>query len=321
MPGVDDDSRYYASTAVFISEVMKLTFCSLYAISEQGFVEPFKQVFQKDWWKLAIPALLYTLQNNLQYVAVSNLDAVTFQVMHQLKILSTALFSVILLRRSLSKGQWAALVLLTFGVALIQLPEYVFANIKDLIFKNGETDFKRQVSETESPSNHIASSNPFVGLMAILTASTISGLSGVYFEKVLKNSISVSIWVRNIQLSIFSLIPCLVFGVYLKDGHGISKNGFLYGYNMVVWVSVTLQAMGGIVVSLSVKYADNIAKNFATSISIILSFLISVLFFGFAVSINFVFGVLAVLTATYIFSHQGNVISPRNNEYEKLEEV
>ena len=36
--------------------------------------------------KLAIPALLFTIQNNLQYVASSNLSVPTFQITYQLKV-------------------------------------------------------------------------------------------------------------------------------------------------------------------------------------------------------------------------------------------
>ena len=34
----------------------------------------------KDTLKMSIPAIVYMLQNNLQYVAVSNLEAAVFQV-------------------------------------------------------------------------------------------------------------------------------------------------------------------------------------------------------------------------------------------------
>ena len=143
MPVINGE-RYFTSTAVFLNEILKLVICTAVVIRDKerenkswSLVELWNEIFGGDAWKLAIPAALYTvptpstqytysgqLQNNLQYIAVSNLDAATFQVTYQLKILTTALFSVTLLHRSLSVQKWVSLVLLTFGVALVQLPSY-----------------------------------------------------------------------------------------------------------------------------------------------------------------------------------------------------
>lgn len=127
--------------------------------------------------------------------------------------------------------------------------------------------------------------NYSIGLAAVMTAAVISGLTGVYFEKVLKESNThVTVWTRNIQLSFYSLFPALIFGVIIKDGEEIAKNGFFDGYNATVWTAIIFQAFGGVLVAMCITYADNIAKNFATSISIVMSFVFSVWFFDFQVS-------------------------------------
>jgi len=66
--------------------------------------------------------MVYTIQNNLLYVAVTHLDAATTQVTYQLKILTTALFAVTMLHVRLTVMQWVSLVLLLIGVTLVQLP-------------------------------------------------------------------------------------------------------------------------------------------------------------------------------------------------------
>jgi UDP-galactose transporter len=276
--------RYFTSTAVLLNEVLKLSIALVVALYDTaGNMGPnisyaeltqtlASQVFSGDSWKLAIPAALYTLQNSLQYVAVSNLDAATFQVTYQLKILTTALFSVTMLKRSLTTKKWVSLVLLMVGVAVVQIPV--------------GTSTEDPAKKTTRDATQHPDMNKSVGLIAVTIACAISGLAGVYFEKVLKDSTQVTLWVRNVQLSFYSLFPALFLGVIFKDGAQISQEGFFVGYNWVVWTAIIFQAVGGLLVALVVNYADNIAKNFATSISIIISFAASVWLFNFSITIN-----------------------------------
>jgi UDP-sugar transporter A1/2/3 len=69
--------------------------------------------------KLAIPSGLYAIQNNLLFIALSYLNAATYQVTYQLKILTTALCSVFMLGKRIEKHQWFSLSMLALGVAFV----------------------------------------------------------------------------------------------------------------------------------------------------------------------------------------------------------
>ena len=61
----------------------------------------------------------------MSFIALSYLDAVTFQVIYQFKILTTAIFSVIMLKYKLNAIKWISLFILTFGVILIQVSNFI----------------------------------------------------------------------------------------------------------------------------------------------------------------------------------------------------
>lgn len=96
---------YLASTAVFVMEMMKFIICCVVIAYQSGgalISELNTHVIQApmEVAKLCVPSLLYCVQNNLLYFALTNLDAATYQVCYQLKILTTALFSAVLLQVS-----------------------------------------------------------------------------------------------------------------------------------------------------------------------------------------------------------------------------
>lgn len=61
------------------------------------------------------------LQNNLAYVAASHLDGPTYQIICQSKIPITAILSVVILGKILTRAQWVSLASLTLGVGLVHL--------------------------------------------------------------------------------------------------------------------------------------------------------------------------------------------------------
>ncbi|KAL2156634.1 hypothetical protein VTH82DRAFT_1379 [Thermothelomyces myriococcoides] len=274
--------RYLASTAVLLVEIVKLLASLALAARDAYTLRPDSsasevvttlchKVFAPDCWKLLIPAVLYTLQNLLVYEAVSNLDPVTFLVIYQLKILTTVFFSVIILGRTITPRQWFSLTLLTLGVALVQVSE-----------KPIPGDWhERLIAMIRGGTMNTPKPAALRGVIAVIAASIISGLTCVYFERLVKvSAASVSLWIRNAQLSFFSLFPALFVGVLWQDGAAIRRVGFFVGYNPLVWLTIVLQAFGGLVVAVCITYADNVAKNFAASLSIVVSYAMTALIFG-----------------------------------------
>ncbi len=357
--------RYSPSTAVLLSEIIKLSVSLTMALYDISTIDPsspatvlFRRlrsaVFSGDSWKLVIPAMLYTLSNSLQYIAVGNLDASTVQITYQMKMLTTAIFSVIFLRKRISAQQLLALLLLTIGVITVQMrsgPDsmsfavlregsglsYWFPRsieqLKSLGSKTAAQLSKRSATYQGIEKDHALMNlqfNPWIGLIAVAITCISSGLAGVYLEKVLKHNnvgqssvsgqINASLWVRNVQLSFYSLFPALVIGVIFLDGKKVTRTGFFAGYNWVVWTSVAMQAMGGILVALITNYADNISKNFGTSVSIIITFFGSVFMFDLPATFTvctskylwfaspnrsqYILGTLIVLLSTWLYYTQ-----------------
>ncbi|XP_065179611.1 UDP-galactose translocator-like [Sycon ciliatum] len=312
---------YISTTAVVSAEVMKVAFCVCILISQRGVFRFFallnEQVFQnwQDTLKLSIPAILITLQNNLRYVAGYNLDAATFQVTYQLKILTTAIVSVILLGKVLTRIQWTSLVILFVGVCMVQVqlmnPIRIQVHSAHTVTTAGSSAAPSKpnpilgliavIISAFSSAGSSAAPSENLGLIAAIISAFSSALAGVYFEKILKDSPQVSVWMRNIQLGVFGTVIGLV-GMLMNDGTAVAKNGFFYGYTGWVWFAIFMQAFGGLLAAVVVKYADNILKGFATSLAIILSTVASLyLFPDFRVSFTFLIGTSLVISAVYLY--------------------
>uniref|UniRef100_A0A914ZC72 Uncharacterized protein n=1 Tax=Panagrolaimus superbus TaxID=310955 RepID=A0A914ZC72_9BILA len=80
-----ENDVFITTVNVFIMEVVKLTVCSAILIGKDKsitkFINSLKTAIFEDigeTLKICIPSIIYILQNNLYYIALTNLEATTF---------------------------------------------------------------------------------------------------------------------------------------------------------------------------------------------------------------------------------------------------
>ena len=236
--------------------------------------------------KMIVLALIYGTMNILSFVSLRNISAGMFTIFAQTKILTTATFSTIILKRQYSWTKWRALIALMMGVLLFSEPIW-----------------GKESSAT------ITDGNAFVGTLAVLIEVSLSGFASIYFEKVIKTDThQISIWERNFQLALGSLPVYFCF--ILADGGGTA--GFLGGWSLMALLLAALGAAGGLLVALSIKHGDSILKTLATTGAIILTGLLDSLFLGGPMNPSMVIAAVQVIIAicNYTFDATAVVVPP-----------
>eukprot|EP00930_Biecheleria_cincta_P018230 TRINITY_DN14272_c1_g1_i1.p1 TRINITY_DN14272_c1_g1~~TRINITY_DN14272_c1_g1_i1.p1 ORF type:complete len:412 (+),score=79.29 TRINITY_DN14272_c1_g1_i1:67-1302(+) len=244
---VESGGPLYLNTSVIVgAEAIKLVISFMLLCQENSSVEgAFAAVRQKfclermDTLKVAVPGFLYTIQAALVYYAMDTLSPPIYQVTYQLKILTTAMLSVVMLAKPLGCLKWFSLLLLTLGAALVQV---------------GNADNAKSSSEKDLGAG-------IIGLIALLCACFTSGLAGVWLEKMLKQT-KASIWMRNVQLAFFGFFIALVTA-FAKDGPKIMEYGLFGGFGWREQLLTFHQGVTGLASAAVLKYADNILKCFA----------------------------------------------------------
>jgi len=286
---VPAEDRYEALNLVVVTEIGKLLVSCVLEHRTMSLPSSIRTHILSnplDFLIVLIPALLYLIQNTLLYVALSNLSAPFFQVTYQMKTLTTAIVSVLMLNRRYNVIQWFCLVGLGIGVAVVVTGE------------NGGNSAKTD-----------ASMNMVVGLTAVSVACFSSALAGVYFEKVLKRKEGsgdkppVSLWMRNIQLAFFSIC---IGGMQILSKSNSESKPFLHGFTPMVRLLIFLQVAGGLLVAAIIKYADNVVKGLATGVSVVTSTFCSMLIFGTPLTTSFAAGGSIILGSVYLFSTRGD---------------
>ncbi|KAL3919299.1 MAG: hypothetical protein SGPRY_005679 [Prymnesium sp.] len=243
---VDGKPRFLYSAAVLATEGLKATLATVWVLSSGGSVSSIVHFMQTEWpnfLRVMVPAGIYNCQQMLEFVALARLDAPVFSVIVQTKLLTTALFSVILLGKRLSPHQMIALVLLMVGVVLAQMkggqktildvsPDAfigvpLHACSRCLVPLPSCRALACQPCSITVPCSHISNHAWSTGAGATLCIATLSGFAAVYTERVLKRGqlrahshTQDILGYMQIQMAVASLI---IIGKGSLDFHSIAS--------------------------------------------------------------------------------------------------
>eukprot|EP00240_Pyramimonas_obovata_P005910 CAMPEP_0118934844 /NCGR_PEP_ID=MMETSP1169-20130426/14276_1 /TAXON_ID=36882 /ORGANISM="Pyramimonas obovata, Strain CCMP722" /LENGTH=337 /DNA_ID=CAMNT_0006877787 /DNA_START=81 /DNA_END=1094 /DNA_ORIENTATION=+ len=269
---------YNVATVPLMSELMKLILSS-FLLYQQYTKDPKATQMTLDWRSIMlfpIPSIIYLFHNNVQFYTMAYVDAATYQILGNLKIVTTGFLFWIALKRYLSRIQWLALLLLMAGATT------------------------SQISGCEGSVLAAPAMGYFLGILSAFLSAT----AGVYTEFLMKKN-NDSLYFQNVQLYGFGTLFNAIRLSFDDATAGYENGSWLYsgfhGWNWVTWAIAVNFAFSGLFVSWIMKYADTIVKVYATSSAMLLTALLSVWFFDLAPTLQLFLGILIACVSINLY--------------------
>ncbi|KAM7472274.1 hypothetical protein LguiA_010457 [Lonicera macranthoides] len=280
--------KYDYATVPFLAEVFKLLVSTVLLWRElQRLPSPRMTTEWKSIRLYPIPSIIYLIHNNVQFATLTYVDTSTYQIMGNLKIVTTAILFRLFLRRKLSNLQWMAIVLLAVGTTTSQVKGCGEVSCDSLF------------------------SSPIQGYMLGILSACLSALAGVYTEFLMKKNNDSLYW-QNVQLytfgSIFNMARLLVDDFRGEFERGPWWQRLFYGYSITTWLVVLNLGSTGLLVSWLMKYADNIVKVYSTSMAMLLTMVLSVFLFNFKPTVQLFLGIIICMMSLHMYFAPPNVL-------------
>ncbi|CAB4310507.1 unnamed protein product [Prunus armeniaca] len=280
--------KYDYATVPFLAEVFKLAVSSLLLWRECRISPSVRMT--TDWKSVRlypIPSIIYLIHNNVQFATLVYVDTSTYQIMGNLKIVTTGILFRLFLRRKLSNLQWIAIVLLAVGTTTSQVKGCGEASCDSMF------------------------SAPIQGYMLGILSACMSALAGVYTEFLMKKNNDSLYW-QNVQLYTFGVIFNIA-RLLFDDFRGGFENGpwwqrLFNGYNLTTWLVVLNLGSTGLLVSWLMKYADNIVKVYSTSMAMLLTMVLSVYLFTFKPTLQLFLGIIICMMSLHMYFAPPNML-------------
>jgi len=254
-----------------------------------------------------LPSALYALQGTLTYTAYQNLDAVTYNGLTQLKVLSSALCCYVILNKRQSVLQMVSLGLLMLSSVVFQ------GSWKDWI--------KKQTTSDNHSSNNINNRRVLLtGVLPCLTATLLSGLAGAFSQRSLQTQVGGQMhrdaYFYTVEISFLSA-ACLVISMAAEcwqrrrnfagasakevdDKCDTMNNSFFQHWTYATLLPITTRATAGLLTALVHRHLGSVVKGFALVLGLVFSALLQFVLEGVDLSVGQLVGTALVLFSSWL---------------------
>lgn len=294
---VDGKYPYNVATVPLFSELTKLIISAyfLYLAKQKDPKGTQMTVAWESVRLFPIPSVIYLIHNNVQFFTIQYVDAATYQILGNLKIVTTGFLFRVFLKRHLSRIQWLALVLLMCAATTSQI----------------------------SGCGHMLAA-PIMGYMFGILSAWLSAFAGVYTEFLMKKNNDSLYW-QNVQLygfgTLFNALRLTYDDIQSGFANGSWVTNAFDGYNWVTVLIVLNFAFAGMSVSWIMKFADTIVKVYATSSAMMITALLSIWFFELEPTLQLFMGIVIACISLnlYFLPSEAPVTIVRQPSQSKIE--
>jgi len=232
----------------------------------------------------AVPALLYTIRNNMQFLNLSRMDFEAYKLLSNGQFIISGLLAFVLLKQKLSAAQWSALVLITFSCILIDF------------------DPALQYSIT------------FVNSCLLLIQVVSASVASLLVEMILKANYELNIDYLNMYLYTYSVIFNLIFlsgNLVETSTNELGPNGSRINVvykaiiditNPIVLILSIIGAIGGIITNRVLKTMGATTKMFAMACEMIITSFVATWLFELEFSVIFAVTLFLMVVSVVLYN-------------------
>ncbi|XP_012943600.1 UDP-galactose transporter senju [Aplysia californica] len=295
----DNSYSYNTVTVVLLTELLKLMAAVAIFVRDHSLAELLEESVKhkKVCLLYFIPAALYCLYNNLQFVNLSAYDPTTYYLLLQFRVVVTGVVFQVLFKKVLSRMQWLSLLVLTVGCVIKEVRHDV------VTVSDADTSHASLLSYLD------------IHLLFIMLQVFSSCFAGVYNEFLLKDTgVEVHIMVANAFMYLNSILcNTLVLAARGQLVQAFQADSVMSIMRPGVLAIIANNAAIGIVTSLFLRNLNSILKTFASALELMFTAVLCWLIFGIPVDVYTAVAILIVSAATYLYA-QNPVVNKAKTE-------